>query len=315
MKISKKQNVCHENENYPDNQISVFEFMDNIIFDLKQSGKNRTSETYQSTSNSFKRFRNDKDLTFAELNAQMIMSYESYLKDNGICLNSSSFYMRTFRAIYNKAVNYNLTKQQFPFKKVYTGIDKTIKRSVSLNTIRVIKSIDLSSDSSLDFARNMFLFSFYTRGMSFVDMAYLQKKDLKQGILSYHRRKTKQQLFIRWEKCMQDIVDKYDTSNSQYLLPIIDSHCNVDERKQYLRASQKVNYHLKKLGENISLQNSLTMYVARHSWASIAKGKNIPISVISDSLGHNSELTTQIYLSTIDNNVIDNTNSMIIKLL
>lgn len=289
--------------------------MDNIIFDLKQSGKNRTSETYQSTSNSFKRFRNDKDLTFAELNAQMIMSYESYLKDNGICLNSSSFYMRTFRAIYNKAVNYNLTKQQFPFKKVYTGIDKTIKRSVSLNTIRVIKSIDLSSDSSLDFARNMFLFSFYTRGMSFVDMAYLQKKDLKQGILSYHRRKTKQQLFIRWEKCMQDIVDKYDTSNSQYLLPIIDSHCNVDERKQYLRASQKVNYHLKKLGENISLQNSLTMYVARHSWASIAKGKNIPISVISDSLGHNSELTTQIYLSTIDNNVIDNTNSMIIKLL
>lgn len=307
--------MCHENENYPDNQISVFEFMDNIIFDLKKSGKNRTSETYQSTSNSFKRFRNDKDLTFAELNAQMIMSYESYLKDNGICLNSSSFYMRTFRAIYNKAVNYNLTKQQFPFKKVYTGIDKTIKRSVSLNTIRVIKSIDLSSDSSLDFARNMFLFSFYTRGMSFVDMAYLQKKDLKQGILSYHRRKTKQQLFIRWEKCMQDIVDKYDTSNSQYLLPIIDSHCNVDERKQYLRASQKVNYHLKKLGENISLQNSLTMYVARHSWASIAKGKNIPISVISDSLGHNSELTTQIYLSTIDNNVIDNTNSMIIKLL
>lgn len=307
--------MCHENENYPDNQISVFEFMDNIIFDLKKSGKNRTSETYQSTSNSFKRFRNDKDLTFAELNAQMIMSYESYLKDNGICLNSSSFYMRTFRAIYNKAVNYNLTKQQFPFKKVYTGIDKTIKRSVSLNTIRVIKSIDLSSDSSLDFARNMFLFSFYTRGMSFVDMAYLQKKDLKQGILSYHRRKTKQQLFIRWEKCMQDIVDKYDTSNSQYLLPIIDSHCNVDERKQYLRASQKVNYHLKKLGENISLQNSLTMYVARHSWASIAKGKNIPISVISDSLGHNSELTTQIYLSTIDNNVIDNTNRMIIKLL
>ena len=245
----------------------------------------------------------------------MIMAYESYLKNNGLSLNSSSFYMRTFRAIYNKAVNDNLTNQQFPFKKVYTGIDKTIKRSVSLNTIKVIKHMDLSSDSSLDFARNMFLFSFYTRGMSFVDMAYLQKKDLKQGILSYHRCKTKQQLFIRWEKCMQDIVDKYDTRNSQYLLPIINPHCKIDERKQYLRASQKVNYHLKKLGEKISLTNTLTMYVARHSWASIAKGKNIPISVISDSLGHNSELTTQIYLSTIDNNIIDNTNSMIIKLL
>lgn len=289
--------------------------MDNIISDLKKSGKTRTSETYQSTSNSFKRFRNNKDLTFAELNAQMIISYESYLKNSGICLNSSSFYMRTFRAIYNKAVNENLTKQQFPFKKVYTGIDKTIKRSVSLNTIKVIKSIDLSADSSLDFARNMFLFSFYTRGMSFVDMAYLQKKDLKQGILSYHRRKTKQQLFIRWEKCMQDIVNKYNTGNSQYLLPIIDPHCKIDERKQYLRVSHKVNYHLKKLGDNINLPNALTMYVARHSWASIAKGRNIPISVISDSLGHNSELTTQIYLSTIDNNIIDNTNSMIIKLL
>lgn len=307
--ISQKQIAGHKN------QTSVFDFMESIISDLKKSGRIRTSETYQSTLNSFARFRNGKDLTFDELNVQMIMEYESFMKNNGICPNSSSFYMRILRAVYNKAVKKDITNQKFPFKNVYTGIDKTIKRAVSLNTIKNIKSIDLSTDPPLDFARDMFIFSFYTRGMSFVDMAYLQKKDLKQGVLSYHRKKTKQQLFIKWEKCMQDIVDKYDTKESPYLLPIINPYSETDERKQYLYVSQRVNYYLKKLGFKISSPNILTMYVARHSWASIAKGKNIPVSIISDSLGHNSELTTQIYLTSIDNKIIDNTNNMIIRLL
>ena len=69
--------------------------------------------------------------------------------------------------------------------------------------------------------------------MSFVDMAYLRKKDLNNGILSYRRRKTGQQLFIKWEKCMQEIADKYNTEYSTYLLPVISPESGVEERKQH----------------------------------------------------------------------------------
>lgn len=162
----------------------------------------------------------------------MMVAYEAYLKRNGVSPNTSSFYMRNLRAVYNRAVEKGLVEQKFPFKHVYTGVEKTAKRAIPLMAVRKIKELDLSSSPALDFARNMFLFSFYTRGMSFVDMAYLRKKDLNNGILSYRRRKTGQQLFIKWEKCMQEIADKYNTEYSTYLLPVISPESGVEERKQ-----------------------------------------------------------------------------------
>jgi len=157
----------------------------------------------------------------------------------------------------------------------------------------------------------MFLFSFYTRGMSFVDMAFLRKSNLSDGTLSYRRRKTSQQLFIKWESCMQEIVNKHDTGKSQFLLPII--HHPHNERTQYINASHSINRHLKIIGHEIGLLIPLTMYVARHTWASIAHDKNIPISVISESMGHQSENTTRIYLNSLSNIIIDQANSLIIN--
>ena len=123
--------------------------------------------------------------------------------------------MRCLRAVYNRAVEKELVVQRNPFKHVYTGIDKTVKRAVPLKIIRQIRELDLTLTPELDYAKDLFLFSFYTRGMSFVDMAYLKKKNLQNGVLSYRRQKTGQQLFIRWEKPMQEIVDKYDTSGGR----------------------------------------------------------------------------------------------------
>ena len=175
--------------------------------------------------------------------------------------------------------------------------------------------MDFSTNPAFDFARDMFLMSFYTRGMSFVDMAYLRKKDLQNGVLSYRRRKTRQQLFIKWEKCMQEIVNKYDTSQSNYLLPIIKPFSDIDERKQYIYAAHNINRCLKIIGKELGLSVSLTLYVARHAWASIAKSKNVPLSVISEGMGHDSEATTRIYLASLDTVAIDKANSKILKSL
>ena len=187
------------------NQTSVFQFTEALIATQKRLGKIRTSETYASTLNSFRQFLNNKDLSWRKIDSNLILSYENHLKRKGIVPNSTSFYMRNLRAIYNRAVEDGLTLQQFPFKHVYTGIDKTNKRAISLQAIKQIKAYT-TSHYFKEQARDLFLFSFYTRGMSFIDMAYLKKRDLSKGILSYRRQKTGQQLHIKWEKCIRNTI-------------------------------------------------------------------------------------------------------------
>ena len=291
---------------------SLFNFMKGVIAQLQQMGKQRTSETYRATLRSIISFREDKDVLLEDIDSDLMLMYEAYLRNKGLTKNTTSFYMRILRAVYNRAVEKDLTSNRNPFKHVYTGIDKTIKRAISLKVIKQIKNLDLSLQPSLDFAKDMFLFSFYTRGMSFIDMAYLKKKDLSNGILSYRRRKTGQQLFIRWEKCMQEIVDKYDNPQSEFLLPII-KRADKDNRLQYQSALRFVNNHLKSVVALLNIGITISMYTARHSWASIAKSKNIPISVISEGMGHDSEMTTQIYLASLDNAVVDRANAQILK--
>ena len=260
------------------------------------------------------RFRQGKDVLWKDFDADLTASYEAYLKSTGVSMNTISFYNRILRAVYNRAVEKGFTKQVFPFKNVYTGVEKTIRRGLPI-TIRNIRNLDLSHCPSLDYARDMFLFSFYTRGMSFVDMAYLKKNDLKNGILTYRRKKTGQRLCIRWERDMQDILEKYHISQeSPYLLPIIHK-IGKEERKQYNNALHLVNKKLKFIGSILQLSIPLTMYVARHSWATVAKSKNIPLSVISEGMGHDSENTTLIYLASLNTEIIDKANKLILDLL
>ena len=284
------------------------------IVRLKRLGKIRTSETYTAALKSFSSFMKGSDILFGELSSDLLMEYEAYLKNRGNSPNTISFYMRILKAVYNRAVENGLTGQRNLFKSVYTGVEKTLKRAIHLNDIRRIKRLDLSLKPHLDFARDMFLFCFYTRGMSFVDMAYLKKGDIANGILTYRRKKTGQQLFIRWEKCMQEIIDKYPVNETEFLLPVITER-DKEYRKQYTNALHRVNTLLKKIGEILDLPIPLTMYVARHSWASIAKNHNVPVSVISEGMGHDSENTTQIYLASLDTAVVDKANKKILDLL
>ena len=294
---------------------SFFNFMDSVIGQLKRLNRERTSETYSSALSSFMRFRRNKDIQLDDMDEDLIMEYEAWLKKHNASLNTISFYMRILRATYNRAVEKGLTAQKHPFRHVYTGMDKTVKRAISLKDIRRIKELDLTGKPHWELARDMFLFSFYTRGMSFIDMAYLKKSDLKNGILTYRRRKTGQQLTVKWENCMEEIVTKYaGRSVTQYLLPIITDPL-TDERKQYRNAIFRVNTALKEVARLADLQIPLTMYCARHGWASVAKSKNIPLSVISEGMGHDSEKTTRIYLASLDTSVVDRANSLILKSL
>jgi integrase len=239
--------------------------------------------------------------------------YEGSMTARGLCPNTTSFYMRILRAVYNKAVEKGMTEQKYPFKHVYTGISKTVKRAISLNDIKRVKALELPANTSLSLARDLFLFSFYTRGMTFVDMVNLRCKDVQCGCITYRRQKTGQLLNIKIEKCTQEIINRYHSPDSDYVFPIIKTVGR--EYREYKNALKLINVRLKEIGRMIGTPIKLTTYVGRHSWGSAAKTSNIPISVISESMGHDNETTTQIYLASLDTSVIDQANAKILKKL
>lgn len=296
------------------NEYSLFNYMESMIAKLKQNGKIRTSETYSAALNSFKKFRNDEDIMLDCINTEVMEAYEAWHHNRGNIPNTISFYTRILRAVYHRAVEDDIIENRNPFRHVYTGVDKTVKRALPLQTLKKIKSLDLSLNPTLDYARDMFMMSFMLRGMSFIDMAYLRKTDLTNGHIIYRRRKTGQQLTIAWTTEMQVIIDKYPENTSEYLLPII-RNSGINERCAYRNVGYLINRNLKKVAEMTDIQIPLTMYVARHSWASAAKAKGIPLSVISEGMGHDSEATTQIYLASLDTSVVDKANSLILKSL
>lgn len=297
-----------------DNQDNgFFAYARKMINRTKRMGKDRTSEIYASSLNSFIRFRGDDgEVGLEDMDSGMMMEYEAYLKRNGKCPNTISFYMRNLRTLYNRASEEGLVENRNPFRHVNTSVEKTIKRAISSAVVGKIKNLDLDLYPSLEFARDLFLLCFYLRGMSFVDHAFLRKKDLQNGVLVYRRHKTDQQLCIKWEQPMQDIVRKYTDPCSPYLLPVIKIP-GEGERRQYLNASHLMNKRLKKIGVMVDCPIKLTFYVARHGWASIAKSQNVPLPVISEALGHDSEDTTRIYLALLDSSVVDKANSKVIK--
>ena len=305
--------LANEIQQLPTSQ-SVFTFFRKQIAKKEQMQCVGTKNNYTNAVNRFIEFRNQKDLTFSQMTADMMEMYQAWLWNRGVGQNTVSFYLRTLRTLHHKAVEAGQATSNDIFAHVQTANVRTAKRAISVKDIRKIEKLELQIGSSIDKARDLFLLSFYLRGMAFVDMAFLKKSDLKCGMVSYNRRKTHQNLNIEWIKPMQAIIDKYaeQTKDSPYMLPILTGK-ETSPYTQYRKVEYNTNYNLKKIGKMIGLKIPLTTYVARHTWASIALHMNIPIATISEGMGHNSYKTTQIYLESIDVATINEANKRIIR--
>ena len=286
--------------------------MERIDF-YKQLGNEQRADRYYRAFEKLRKFTQGKDITFDELTRDRMEMWETWMKQEGNCMNTISYYNRILRTLYNKAVDDEIIEDTKPFKKCYTGNEKTVKRAIPIAKVKQLAHIDLSDKKKhIQFARDMFMLSFYTRGMSWIDLVTLKKTDIQQGIIVYRRHKTNQKLYIKIEKPMKQIFEKYWDDDSDYLLNIIKSKDDKGARRESKNALLRINNALHELGKFIGVQN-LTMYVARHSWASACKASNITISVISEGMGHDSEETTRIYLAQLDTSVVDKANRKIIN--
>lgn len=299
----------------PQSHILLLDYMRAQVAQLRAINRLGTAKNYEKVMCSFGKFLDDMRLPLAALTEEIIADYNAYLIRRGLVRNSVSFYMRILRAVYNKAVRQRLIEQRHPFVDVYTGIDHTRKRAVSESIIAQLHRLVLEPNSPLALCRDIFIFSYCTRGMAFVDIAYLKKSNLQNGVISYARRKTGQLLTVRIEPSIQRIIARYACMDTPYVFPILTSTDPVEAYEQYQVALNTHNRLLGKLSWLLNCGCRLTSYTSRHSWATAARNHNVPISVISQGMGHTSEHTTQIYLTMLENSVIDDANRGIIGCL
>ncbi|MBE6284358.1 MAG: site-specific integrase [Mediterranea massiliensis] len=304
-----------EHYNSPESHVSVLHFMQTQIQTMRNANRLGTAQNYEKTMKNFVEFLGGVDLPFTAITEQLIANYNAFLVQRGMVRNSVSFYMRIMRAVYNKAVRQKLVEQSHPFAEVYTGIDRTRKRAVPESIISQLYKLNLPVGTPLALARDIFIFSYCTRGMAFVDIAYLKKENIQNGIICYARRKTGQHLNIRIEPCIQRIIDRYSSALSPYLFPILTSTDAKQAYEEYQIAINNYNRLLRRLSKLFPNSCKLTSYTSRHSWATAARDHNVPISIISAGMGHTSEQTTRIYITMLENSVIDDANQGIINSL
>lgn len=296
---------------------SINTFVQRTTEEARQTGRYSTANLYTSAFNSFRKFTGDDSLSFKDLTPGLIKRYEGALFQKGLSHNTISAYMRMLRSMFNQAYLEGVpgaSPADELFHFVFTGYEPTKKRAISPTLIRRLFLLDLEKQPHLRFSRDLFLLSFYLRGIPFVDLVHLRKTDVKHNTIYYYRHKTHQQLAVYIEPYADEILRRYvdKKSASPYLLPILSS-IGADGYKQYKSALRLYNQHLHLLSKILRLSTPLTSYVARHSWATTAKEEGVAISMISEGLGHSSEKVTHVYLASFSNNAMSKANRKVIS--
>lgn len=298
------------------NNISLENYFNKVINLQKDERRFGTANAYKSTLMCICKFSKDfRHIHFEDITVKWVNDFYSYLHKSMLSVNSINFYFRIFRAVYNKALSEGIpgVNPSSPFKHISLKSAVTAKRAIDTLDISAIAKSKFPNNQQLEFTRDLFLFSFFCRGMPFVDMFLLKKSDISNNVIYYYRRKTKQPLQIKIITPLQKIIDRY-FSETEYVLPLMDPEAGPPY-KQYRSCLRRYNNDLKKISCLLNLNSLLTSYVARHSWATMAKKSGIPVSVISEGLGHKSEKITYTYLASLDPEVIDSANEHVANLL
>lgn len=302
--------------------LTVLSLFEEKIAQLEEQGRIGTANVFKSTKNNVKSYLKNKDVVVSQINYQFLKKWEEWLNAKGNKLNSDFVHLRTFKTLLNDAKRESLVNPNFdPFKefsfKKYRGL-KTEKKALTKDQINKLIKLKLPEDSRLNETKNLFLFSYYTKGMNFTDMAFLKWNQIESGILKYTRKKTTQDFKFRLIEPVIEILQYYKSftfkTSKNYVFPVLnEKHVtpkSIDSRID--KVLKTVNSDLKVIAELIGIDANLTFYAARHSAASIMKKSGVSETIISESLGHTSEKTTRIYLSSFDDDVLFKANQVLI---
>lgn len=298
--------------------LKVVAFMKQVAKGLQMEGNFGTAHVYRSSLNAIIAYRGKGDFSFNEVTPEWLKDFEIHLRGRGCSWNTVSTYLRTFRAVYNRAIDKRIaTYVPHLFRSVYTGTRADRKRALSDEDIQKVfsdmRSYNLSP--AMQHARDMFVLMFLLRGLPFVDLAYLRKSDLQDNVITYRRRKTGRPLSVTLAPEAMTLLKRYMNrdSSSPYLFSLLESREGTEEAyREYQLALRSFNQQLALLGVVLGLGDKLSSYTARHTWATTAYYCEIHPGIISEAMGHSSITVTETYLKPFRNKKIDEANKRVI---
>ena len=299
--------------------LKVLTFMKQVAYGLQVEGNFGTAHVYRSSLNAIIAYRGKSDLVFSEVTSEWLKGFEVHLRNRGCSWNTVSTYMRTFRAVYNRAVNLRKAPYvPYLFRFVYTGTRADHKRALADDDMKKV-FVNLSRKAGVSLpvrqAQELFILMFLLRGMPFVDLAYLRKSDLRDNVITYRRRKTGCSLSVTLTPEAMILIKKYMNrdSSSPYLFSFLKSREGTKEAyREYQLALRSFNQRLMLLGELLGLGDKLSSYTARHTWATTAYYCEIHPGIISEAMGHSSITVTETYLKPFQDKKIDEANKQVL---
>ncbi|MGM1054755.1 MAG: site-specific integrase [Bacteroidota bacterium] len=298
---------------------NVFNFWKEIIDEMNTAGRTGNAQVYKDVMHVVKLFHRSQHLIFKDLNPSFLNKFEVFCRARGGTDGGIGIKMRAIRAIYNFAIQRNLAKEEeYPFKdyKISKLKGKGSKKALSFPQVVEILKLDLNKYPHLTNCRHYFAFSFYTRGMNFTDMLWLEWKNVTEDRIYYTRSKTKGNFTIKILSPVREILEYYKKSslNTKYVFPLLLSDnltpAQISNRKH--KTLQRYNKELKEIAQICNIDKPLTSYVARHSFANSLKQKGVATDVISESMGHQNLAITQAYLKELDNSVLDEASELLL---
>lgn len=282
---------------------------------MRKAGKINTAIKYMATRASFVKFHPAR-LRFEDITPKLLSDFELFLRGEGNQPNSIATKFSVLKAVYNKAVAdkvFLCKESPFAVYKVGRHWTQTRKRAVHKEDIQRLMLAEIPDTRSpyTDFARDIFLFSYFSAGINFKDIATLRHADMEEGRIFYRRHKTGKAMTCRLHPQARVIIAKYlrsDAVQDDYIFPILDRHVHCTEQQIHNRIHKvlvHVNKELRVWSRRLGLETPLTTYVARHTYATVLKRSGVSVALISESLGHSDLSTTQIYLDSFENSQID----------
>ena len=292
-------------------------FTEELIDQMLAINKTGNALVYQTALNRFLDFCK-KDILFHEIDYILLNQYKHHLELKGLKQNSISNYFRTIKAIYNKAIKHKLIERsQYPFYDISIKSQKTANRAISSKDIQRLNTMILKYNSQLQIALNYFMLSFYLRGISFTDMAYLKHCNIKNERIAYTRRKTHKNYSVKLFYPAKTIISAVHKENNKYLLPVLSNDIiedSLDAKRTIKQWIKTTNKYLKISSKELELDTIVTTYSSRYTFANIAKQLGYSNELISEALGHSyGNKTTGIYLDNYDNNYLDEMHLSIIE--
>lgn len=277
---------------------------------LKTSQRLNYMLSIQQTYNSLLEFNKHLNIYFTDIDVAWLKKYETWLRNKDLSSNTIKGRFVDIRTMYNIAIDEKLVNvEHYPFRKFKISklYQKTAKRAISKDDVTRIMRYQ-TKNKLVQFAIDIFTFSYIMGGINFVDIASLTKENIVDNRLVYIRHKTKKLIQLPLQEKSIELLEKYHDDDNLYLFPILMSYHKTEQQKfnRVHKVIASVNKRLKNIGKELHIPIKVTTYVARHSHATILKKSGVATSLISESLGHSSEKVTQIYLDDFGNDQIDN---------